>query len=80
MRNPYLPPCNNACPAGENIQQWLHGAEEGAPEGCKAACWRAPVDAAPTGQRVLVVGAGPFGLSAAYHLTRLGHSVTAREE
>lgn len=24
-----LPPCNNACPAGENIQQWLYHAEEG---------------------------------------------------
>src|SRR5689334_25204595 len=24
-----LPPCNNACPAGENIQQWLYDAEEG---------------------------------------------------
>ena len=21
-----LPPCNNACPAGENIQQWLYDA------------------------------------------------------
>ena len=28
-----------------------------------------------TGQRVLVVGAGPSGLSAAYHLARLGHEV-----
>ena len=28
----------------------------------------------PTGKRVLVVGAGPSGLSAAYHLTRLGPS------
>ena len=37
---------------------------------------KVPVDAAPTGKRVLVVGAGPSGLSAAYHLTRLGHSVT----
>src|SRR6059058_774276 len=25
-----LPPCNNACPAGENIQQWLYDAEVGA--------------------------------------------------
>ena len=24
-----LPPCNHACPAGENIQQWLYHAEEG---------------------------------------------------
>ena len=24
-----LPPCNSACPAGENIQQWLFHAEEG---------------------------------------------------
>jgi NADPH-dependent glutamate synthase beta subunit-like oxidoreductase len=39
--------------------------------------WQAPVDAAPTGKRVLVVGAGPSGLSAAYHLTRLGHCAVA---
>jgi NADPH-dependent glutamate synthase beta subunit-like oxidoreductase len=31
--------------------------------------------AAPSGRRVLVVGAGPSGLSAAYHLARLGHQV-----
>ena len=31
------------------------------------------------GKRVLVVGAGPSGLSAAYHLTRLGHAVTIHE-
>jgi NADPH-dependent glutamate synthase beta subunit-like oxidoreductase len=36
--------------------------------------WQVPVDAAPTGKRVLVVGAGPSGLSAAYHLTRMGRS------
>jgi hypothetical protein len=41
--------------------------------------WKAPVDAAPTGKRVLVVGARPSGLSAAYHLTRLGHSVTIKD-
>ena len=33
----------------------------------------------PTGKRVLVVGAGPAGLSAAYHLVRLGHAVTVHE-
>ena len=41
--------------------------------------WQVPVDAAPTGKRVLVVGAGPSGLSAAYHLARLGHSVTIKD-
>ncbi|HUN78562.1 MAG TPA: NAD(P)-binding protein [Solirubrobacteraceae bacterium] len=37
--------------------------------------WRPEPCAAPTGRRVLVVGAGPSGLSAAYHLARLGHEV-----
>jgi 2-oxoacid:acceptor oxidoreductase delta subunit (pyruvate/2-ketoisovalerate family) len=127
-----LPPCSNACPAGENIQQWLYHAEEGGYEAawrqimadnpfpaimgrvcyrpCETACNRAQLDSAvginsverflgdealrrgwkvpvaplaktgqPTGKRVLVVGAGPSGLSAAYHLTRLGHSVTIKD-
>ena len=38
-----------------------------------------PPDAAPTGKRVLVVGAGPSGLSAAYHLRARGHAVTIRD-
>jgi NADPH-dependent glutamate synthase beta subunit-like oxidoreductase len=41
--------------------------------------WSVDVTAQPTGKRVLVVGAGPSGLSAAYHLTLLGHSVTIRD-
>ena len=122
-----LPPCNNACPAGENVQQWLYHAEEGRYEQawrqimvdnpfpaimgrvcyrpCETACnrafldhpvginsverflgdeairrkWTVPVTAEPSGRRVLVVGAGPSGLAAAYHLTLLGHSVTIRD-
>jgi len=122
-----LPPCNNACPAGENIQRWLFHAEEGNYHAawqklmednplpgvmgrvcyhpCQTACNRAALDEAvdihaierflgrkaweekwmpefeaePTGKKVLVVGAGPSGLSAAYQLTRMGHTVTIRE-
>ena len=123
----YLPPCNQACPAGENIQGWLYDAEEGAYEKawrtlmqdnplpaimgrvcyypCQTACnramldeavginaverflgdealrqgWTVDVTAADTGKQVLVVGAGPTGLSAAYHLRLLGHRVTVRD-
>ena len=122
-----LPPCNNACPAGENIQAWLFHAESGDYEAawrslvqnnplpavmgrvcyhpCEGACNRAQLDssvginsvehflgdealkrgwkfdppAASTGKKVLVVGAGPSGLSAAYHLARLGHQVAIHE-
>jgi 2-oxoacid:acceptor oxidoreductase delta subunit (pyruvate/2-ketoisovalerate family) len=122
-----LPPCNNACPAGENIQAWLYHAESGNYEAawrtltldnplpavmgrvcyhpCEGACNRAQIDEAvginsverflgdtairngwrfeppqaDSGKRVLVVGAGPSGLSAAYHLRRMGHAVEIYE-
>lgn len=41
--------------------------------------WRFDAPAADSGRHVLVVGGGPSGLSAAYHLRRLGHRVTVRE-
>ncbi len=108
-----MPPCNDACPAGENIQAWLAAAHDGrhreaweiltrdnplpAVHGrvcyhpCENSCNRAAMDGAvsihaverflgdqalarewplpmpghDSGKRVLVVGAGPSGLSAA---------------
>ena len=119
----FMPPCNSACPAGENIQGWLSHAQAGnyfeafqtlvednpfpalmgrvCVKPCETGCnrnhidttinihaverfigdeaikqqWAIRYNAASTGKRVLVVGAGPGGLSAAYHLTRMGHTV-----
>jgi formate dehydrogenase beta subunit len=122
-----LPPCNHACPAGENIQAWLGYAQQGhyqqawqalmrdnpmpAVHGrvcyhpCEDHCnrgkldstvsihaverflgdkarqegWTVNIDAKATGKRILIIGAGPSGLSAAYHLARFGHSVEIHE-
>ena len=122
-----LPPCNHACPAGENIQEWLALAQEERYEEawqsliannpmpavhgrvcyhpCEQGCNRAQVDrpvsihsverflgdralelgwtpaiaAADSGKRILVIGAGPSGLSCAWHLRRLGHEVEIHE-
>ncbi len=41
--------------------------------------WKFDAPARASGKKVLVVGAGPSGLSAAYHLARLGHQVTVQE-
>jgi 2-oxoacid:acceptor oxidoreductase delta subunit (pyruvate/2-ketoisovalerate family) len=41
--------------------------------------WSFEVPATESGKHVLVVGAGPSGMSAAYHLRRLGHRVTVKE-
>mgnify|MGYP001008444402 FL=1 len=122
-----LPPCNNACPAGENIQEWLRLVKAGQEEAawreitknnpfpaihgrvcyhpCEAACNREELDGAvsihsverylgdlalekgwqfdkprfSSGRKVLVIGAGPSGLSAAYHLATMGHEVEIRD-
>ncbi len=122
-----LPPCNGACPAGENVQAWLAEAQAGryreaweiivrdnplpAVHGrvcyhpCEDSCNRKDVDEAvsihaverflgdkaieegwtvrpghpSSGKRVLVVGAGPSGLSTAWHLALLGHTVVIHE-
>ncbi|MBL7723189.1 MAG: NAD(P)-binding protein [Chitinophagaceae bacterium] len=119
----FMPPCNSACPAGENIQAWMAHAQAGnyfeafqtilddnpfpaimgrvCVKPCETGCNRNHIDTTVnihaveryigdeainhkwqvnystkfSGKRVLVVGAGPGGLSAAYHLARMGHVV-----
>jgi NADPH-dependent glutamate synthase beta subunit-like oxidoreductase len=41
--------------------------------------WQITPQQPPSGKRVLVIGAGPSGLAAAYHLTLLGHKVVIYE-
>ena len=41
--------------------------------------WKLTPPASESGKHVLIVGAGPSGMSAAYHLRRLGHRVTVQE-
>ena len=41
--------------------------------------WKFAAPAAETGKMVLIVGAGPSGMSAAYHLRRRGHAVTVMD-
>jgi NADPH-dependent glutamate synthase beta subunit-like oxidoreductase len=72
-------PCETACNRNElDGAVSIHAVERFLGDMATTEGWSVPV-AAPTGKRILVVGAGPSGLSAAYHLTRLGHQVEIRE-
>ena len=72
-------PCETACNRGQLDQPVsIHAVERFLGDYAIDQGWQVEAGAA-TGKRVLVVGAGPSGLSAAYHLARLGHAVTIIE-
>ena len=73
-------PCEGKCnrgqldaPVGINSVERFLG-DEAIKQG-----WRFDAPAESSGKRVLIVGAGPSGLSAAYHLARMGHQVEIHE-
>lgn len=120
-------PCHDACPAGEDVAEWIRLVNEGRIEEayylirqenpfpgicgrvcfhpCENACNRSnfdqpipihllerfladfgirhcnPPPAASTQreEKVAIIGAGPSGLSCAYHLARMGYGVTVYE-
>ena len=73
-------PCESVCNRGQLDESvGINSVERFLGDEAIARGWTVAVDAAPSGKRVLVVGAGPSGLSAAYHLTLRGHAVTVRD-
>ncbi|MBY0466781.1 MAG: NAD(P)-binding protein [Burkholderiales bacterium] len=72
--------CEGACNRGKlDAPVGINSVERFLGDQAIAKGWQLAAVAPPSGKRVLVVGAGPSGLSAAYHLARLGHAVTVRE-
>ncbi|WP_062289257.1 NAD(P)-binding protein [Demequina phytophila] len=73
-------PCQTACNRGDVDEEvGINAVERFLGDTALARGWALPAPAAQSGRRVLVVGSGPAGLSAAYHLRQLGHAVTVRE-
>ena len=69
-------PCESRCNRGQiDSSVSIHAVERFLGDLAAREGWSLPIDSPPSGKRVLVVGAGPSGLSAAYHLARLGHAV-----
>ncbi len=73
-------PCETVCNRAElDGAVSIHAVERSLGDRAISEGWAFTPPPSPTGRRVLVVGAGPSGLSAAYHLTRLGHEVVVRD-
>ncbi len=73
-------PCETQCNRGQLDQPVnIHAVERFLGDEAIRCNWQFERTASPTGKRILIVGAGPCGLSAAYQLSRLGHDVTIHE-
>ncbi len=71
-------PCEGMCNRGAMDQPVaIHELERWVAERGK---WQPPAPGKESGKSVAVVGSGPAGLAAAYHLRRLGHAVTIFEK
>src|SRR5450631_2562544 len=69
-------PCETVCNrASLDSAVSIHSVERFLGDLAREGGWQVGVSAPSSGRRVLVVGAGPSGLSAAFHLARLGHEV-----
>jgi NADPH-dependent glutamate synthase beta subunit-like oxidoreductase len=73
-------PCEDVCNrAFTDSAVSIHAVERYLGDLALANGWQFETPETASGKKILIIGAGPSGLSAAYHLTKLGHEVEIRE-